>query len=182
VQGFILRLFFAALPESEVRHRLASAAQAPSMTADARRVREENYHLTLAFAGEVSNSQAATLRAVGAAILSRACEVCFDVFEYWRKSEVLVIAASEQPRGLQDLHHELTAGLRRLGLVEDPVPFRAHVTLARKVSQAPVLPAMSQLCWNVQAFHLVRSARSAVGSVYTVVDTWPLLDEEPRAE
>jgi 2'-5' RNA ligase len=175
-------LFFAALPPSDVRERLASAAQSLPLTADARRVREENYHLTLAFAGEVSNSQAAALRAVGAALHSPAFEVCFDVFEYWRKSEVLVIAASEQRRGLLDLNHRLSAGFRRLGLAEDPAPFRAHVTLARKVSQVPMLPAMCQLCWNVQAFHLVRSARSAAGSVYTVVDTWPLLDEEPRAE
>jgi 2'-5' RNA ligase len=175
-------LFFAALPESEVRYRLASAAKSLYLPADARRVREENYHLTLAFAGEVSSSQAATLRAVGAAIRPCAFEVRFDVFEYWRKSEVLVIAASEQPRGLLDLNQELGAGFRRLGLAEDPVPFRAHVTLARNVSQAPVLPAMSRLCWNVQTFHLVRSARSAVGSVYTVVDTWSLLDEERRAE
>jgi 2'-5' RNA ligase len=175
-------LFFAALPPSEVRDRLASAAGSLSLTADAWRVRQENYHLTLALFGEVSNAQAAALRAIGAAIQSPAFEFCFDVFEYWRKSEVLVVAASEQSRDLLDLNHELSAGFRRLGLAEEPVPFRAHVTLARKVSQAPVLPAMSQLCWNLQAFHLVRSARSAVGSVYTVVDTWPLLDEQRRAE
>jgi hypothetical protein len=34
----------------------------------------------------------------------------------------------------------------------------------------------------VRAFHLVHSARSVEGSVYTVVDTWPLLDTAPRGE
>jgi 2'-5' RNA ligase len=175
-------LFFAALPESDVRHRLATAAKSLSLPADARRVHEENYHLTLAFAGAVSNAQAAALRTLGAATRSPAFELRFDVFEYWRKSEVLVIAASEQPRALLDLNHELTGGFRRLGLAEDTVTFRAHATLARKVSQAPVLPALSRLCWKVQAFHLVHSARSSAGSVYTVVDTWPLLDESSRPE
>jgi 2'-5' RNA ligase len=175
-------LFFAALPESALRFSLASAAESLLLTVDARRVRAQNYHLTLAFAGEVSNSQAAALRAVGGAIRSPAFEVRFDLFEHWRKSEVLVIAPTEQPHGLLDLNHELSAGFRRLGLAQDPVPFRAHVTLARKVSQAPVLPAMSQLCWNVQAFHLVHSARSTLGSVYTVVDTWPLLDKKQGVE
>jgi 2'-5' RNA ligase len=175
-------LFFAALPESDVRQRLASAAKSLSLTADARRVREENYHLTLAFAGEVSNLQTAALRTLGAAIRAPAFEVRFDTFEYWRKSEVLVLAASEQPRALLDLNHELSAGFRRLELAEDSVTFRAHVTVARKVSQAPVLPAMSRLCWKVQAFHLVHSTRSSSGSVYTVVDTWPLLDKSSRPE
>jgi 2'-5' RNA ligase len=140
-------------------------------------VREENYHLTLAFAGEVSNSQAAALRAVGAAIRSPAFDICFDLFEYWQSSEVLVATASAQTRALLDLNNELRAGFRRLGLAEDPVPLRAHATLARKVSQAPVLPAMSPFSWKVQAFHLVHSARSAEGSTYTVVASWPLLDK-----
>jgi 2'-5' RNA ligase len=83
---------------------------------------------------------------------------------------------------LLDLILVLGAGLRRLGLAADPVPFRAHATLARKVSQAPVLPAMSQLCWRVHAVHLVRSASSCSGPVYTVVDTWPLLDNRSRGE
>jgi 2'-5' RNA ligase len=83
---------------------------------------------------------------------------------------------------LLDLNHELSAGIRHLGLAEDPVTFRAHATVARKVSQAPVLPAMSRVCWKVRAFHLVHSARSSSGSVYTVVDTWPLLDKPSPPE
>jgi 2'-5' RNA ligase len=57
---------------------------------------------------------------------------------------------------------------------------RAHVTLARKVPQAPVLQVMSPFDWNARSFSLVRSDTGAAHSIYTVVDTWPLLDERPN--
>jgi 2'-5' RNA ligase len=177
-----MRLFFAALPPPDVCRRVESAATALHLPLEARRVPVENYHMTLAFAGEASNAQAAALRAVGAALRSPAFEVCFDTYEHWPRSEVVVLAPSRHPPSLEDLHHRLRAEFLRLGIAADSVPFRAHVTIARKVAQAPVIEAMSGSCWRVRAFHLIHSSRSAVGSVYTVVDTWPLLDEELRAE
>jgi len=59
-------------------------------------------------------------------------------------------------------------------------PLRPHVTLARKVTQAPVPQAMSPIDWRVRSFSLARSDTSGARSVYTVVDTWPLLDELPN--
>jgi 2'-5' RNA ligase len=56
---------------------------------------------------------------------------------------------------------------------------RVHITLARKVAQAAVLQAMSPIQWKARSFSLVNSDTSGKRSVYTVVDTWPLLDE-PR--
>ena len=60
---------------------------------------------------------------------------------------------------------------------ENPACVLAHVTLARKVVQASVLQAMSPLLWCAHSFSLVRSEMSGAHSVYTVVDTWQLLDE-----
>jgi 2'-5' RNA ligase len=64
-----------------------------------------------------------------------------------------------------------------LALKAQPNP-RAHVTLARKVAQAPVLQAMSPVAWSTSSFGLYRSETGGVQSAYTVVDTWPLLDEK----
>jgi 2'-5' RNA ligase len=66
---------------------------------------------------------------------------------------------------------------QRLVTLSPERPLRAHVTLARKVSQAPVLPMMSSFIWPVNSFGLVSSDTSGVQSVYTVLDTWPLLYE-----
>jgi hypothetical protein len=51
------------------------------------------------------------------------------------------------------------------------------VTLARKVMQAPVPQAMSAFVWRATSFSLVLSETGGIASAYTVVDTWPLLDE-----
>jgi RNA 2',3'-cyclic 3'-phosphodiesterase len=175
-------LFFAALPGPEVRRRLEAASETLRLPPDARRVPAENYHLTVAFAGEVSQAQAAALRAAGAGTRPAAFAVSFTSYEYWHKSEVIVAAARDCPSQLLDLHRGLRAEFERLGLVRDAMAFRAHVTLARKVTQAPVLKAMSPFCWRVEALHLVHSSGSAAGSVYTVVDTWSLLDNASRSE
>ena len=59
-----MRLFFAAFPDRETRRLIASAAASLMPGNDARLVPCENYHITLAFVGEVSNSQAALLRII----------------------------------------------------------------------------------------------------------------------
>jgi 2'-5' RNA ligase len=177
-----MRLFFAALPGPEIRDRLRSAVDRLRLLPDVRRVPAENYHLTVAFVGEISQAQAAAVRAVDVGDRPAAFAVSFTTYEYWPKSEVVVAAASGCPPQLLDLNRRLGGQFERLGLARDAMAFRAHVTLARKVTQAPVLKAMSPFCWRVQALHLVHASKSAAGSVYTVVDTWPLLDNDSRAE
>ena len=172
-----MRLFFAAFPAPEIRRRIESAAAALRLPGDARRVPTENYHITIAFAGEVSGEQAIALRAIGAAVRHPPFELCLDAYDYWQTSGVVVATARECPPTLLALHRALRDGFVGLALPADPTAFRAHVTLARKITQAPVLKAMSPFAWTVRDFQLVRSARSAEGSVYTVVDSWPLLDK-----
>jgi 2'-5' RNA ligase len=177
-----MRLFFAALPEFDTRQKLESVAAALRLPKEARRIPAQSLHMTLAFAGEVSNVQGAALRAVGAALRSPAFDVCLNLQDYWQKSETVVVSAGDEPPALRALHQRLRTELDHLEFAADPMPFRAHVTIARRVAQAPVLEQRSGTCWRVRAFHLVHSAKSAEGSVYTVVDTWPLLDDEPRVE
>jgi len=79
------------------------------------------------------------------------------------------------------LHERLTLHAAQLHPENRPAakaaPFRAHVTLARKVTQAPVLKAMPPFGWSAHSFNLVRSDTRGTHPVYTVMDTWPLLDE-----
>jgi 2'-5' RNA ligase len=173
-----VRLFFAVFPDNETRRRLAAAAQALVLDDESRRVPSENYHMTLAFIGEVSAPLAA-LESVGAAQrLLPAFTARFDRYEYWPTPSVVVARASSCPAPLEDLRRGLCADLARCGVRLDDRPFRPHVTVARKVPQAPVLQAMSEIALTAHAFQLARSDRSRAGAVYTVVDSWPLLDKE----
>ena len=172
-----MRVFFAALPDPDTTQRIAALARALELGAASTRTPPGNYHMTLAFAGEVPERQIAALREIGGA--QRACgfTVRLDALEYWPNARAVVAAARNCPASLEGLWRELHTGLARQQLALDPLPLRPHVTIARKVSQAPVFQAMSAFDWTVGSIHLMRSVTSAAGPVYTVVDTWALLDE-----
>jgi 2'-5' RNA ligase len=150
------------------------------LPAGARLTLPENFHVTLAFVGEIPSSQLAVLQEIGRQQCVRAFALRFDAYEYWPTSEVVVAAARTIPVELQALWRALhdALGVHRLAL--EPERFRPHVTLARKVSQAPVLQAMSGFDWPVTQFSLMRSDTGGMHSAYTVVDTWSLLDKTAK--
>jgi 2'-5' RNA ligase len=174
-ESSVVRLFFAALPDAATCERVAAAADSLPLELTAQRVPRDNYHVTLAFVGEIAVSRLPTLLGIGRAQQIPEFSLRFDAYEYWPKPEVVVAAARAIPHALERLWRELHQELANHQLALDPKRLRPHVTLARKVSQAPVLQAMSVFDWPVSEFCLMRSDASGVRSAYTVVDTWPLL-------
>jgi RNA 2',3'-cyclic 3'-phosphodiesterase len=169
-----MRLFFALWPDADTKNQLAFVAAKLRLAAPSRLVPANNYHLTLAFVGEVPSSRLPGLLAIGAMQQASRLRITFDATEHWAKSQVVVAAAQKMPHQLLTLWDQLH---KDLALKAQPNP-RAHVTLARKVAQAPVLQAMSPVAWSTSSFGLYRSETGGVQSAYTVVDTWPLLDEK----
>jgi len=176
-----MRLFFALWPDAEIGARIAAVADAAALASGSRRVPRENYHLTLAFVGEIEASRAALLQQIGHEQRAAGFTVTLDAYEYWSDSKVLVAVARQSPTGFIGLWSRLHEALSMLHRPPSHGALRPHVTLARKVAQAPVQQAMSPLLWRARHFSLVRSDTSGARSVYTVVDTWPLLDEMPTA-
>jgi RNA 2',3'-cyclic 3'-phosphodiesterase len=175
-----LRLFFALWPDASIRAQIADAAAVLRITGEVRPVPPENFHLTLAFFGEATISQLAVLQQIGRAERTAGCTIKLDAYEYWPGSQVVVATARETPAALYELWARLHRALAHLTVpLRPPAPLRPHVTLARKVAQAPVRQAMSPIDWRARSISLVRSDTSA-RSVYTVVDTWSLLDELPN--
>ena len=179
-----MRMFFALWPDDDTRARIANAAAALQLVGDARFAPPQNYHLTLAFVGAVAESQLALLQQIGRAQQGAACTIRFDAYDYWPEPRVVVALAREPPPALTllwtRLHQDLTRQQAVLTQLHLHSLLRAHITLARKVVQAPVLQAMSPIRWNARSFSLVRSDPRSAHSAYTVVDTWPLLDESPK--
>ncbi len=176
-----MRLFYALWPDVVVREHLARAAAALRLGCDVRCVPCGNFHMTLAFIGEVAPSRLDTLRRIGSAQRAPGRTMTFDAYEYWPEPQVVAAVVRESPAAFIELSTQLHRALSLSAAVppcERPHrPLRAHVTLARKVAQAPVLQAMSPIDWTARSLSLVSSDTSGAQSVYTVVDTWPLLDE-----
>jgi 2'-5' RNA ligase len=167
-----MRLFFALWPDDDVTQQLSRLARRLNLESGGRRVDPKNYHVTLAFVGEVAASRLAVLQQIGRSLRAPSFAFTCDSLEYWQKSQVIVTAAQVAPPAFRDFWIQLNDAI---GLPRERL--RAHVTLARKVAQAPVLQAMSAIVWRATNFSLIRSDTGGVESAYTVLDTWPLLDE-----
>jgi RNA 2',3'-cyclic 3'-phosphodiesterase len=172
------RLFFALWPRAEDRAALARATEAPLAGIAGKAVPIENHHLTLAFLGAVADERVPDVRAVGQRVAahlpaSTRIDVHLDRLEYWRKAQI-VVAEAEAPAAASALARELKEELVREGFAPDLKPFRAHVTLARKVSRASASLRMKSVHWSFDALALVESRTLPSGSLYSVVDSWPL--------
>src|SRR4029077_3741393 len=124
-------LFFALWPDPNVTRQLAQMARRLNLESRSRPVDPKNYHVTLAFVGEVPDARLAVLQQIGDSLRASRFTLKCDAIEFWRDSRVVVAAAGAAPPRLLDLWEKLNnaIGLR-------PERLRAHVTLARKVAQA----------------------------------------------
>lgn len=167
-----LRLFFALLPGVDVATQLANLAAQIPVNDSGRLVSTKNFHLTVLFVGEIAAARLDTLRLIGQALRAACFTVVLDSMVFWSQPQAVVAAARLAPPGLSRLSSHL-----RNALALPETPFCPHVTLARKVVQAPVPPAMSPIVWHATDVALIRSDTGGKESAYTVLDTWPLLDE-----
>jgi 2'-5' RNA ligase len=179
------RVFFALWPNEEVRAALAHATHKAVRASGGRPVPTHNLHATLLFLGSVAESCLADLIAVGSLVASAsevrasAPELVFERIEFWAKAHVLV-ATTAVPAGgpahavavaLADM---LLRETSRLGLTPDLKPFRAHVTLARRVVRVSRSFDMRAVHWALNGFALVESRTAPEGSQYSVLESFAL--------
>lgn len=180
------RLFFALWPDAEQRAALLHATAKIVRHCGGRPVPETNLHLTLAFLGGVPESRLEELsfiaRRAAAAWPADAAPlaVSLTALEHWANAQVLaVLEREEEPRGttasgVAELARILTTETAAAGFRPDLKPFRAHVTVARKVTRAPRSSPLQKVLWSFETFALVESRTLAEGPVYSVVDSYVL--------
>jgi 2'-5' RNA ligase len=168
------RLFFALWPSDALRSSLAPRIQALQPCGVGRPQRPDQWHLTLEFLGPVPAPRMADARAAAEAVRAAACEIRLDAVEFWRRPEVLCLVARETPPAVVELVRQLRAALADRGFEPESRPFRAHLTLARKVQHPVTVEPFEPLLWPVDAFALVESITDRAGSVYTPLVHWPI--------
>lgn len=177
-----LRLFFALTPVATQSAALAECATPLIAQLQAQRVPPENFHATLCFLGAVAPERLAPLREVVAGIRGRSATLQFDVLDYWSKPGVLCATTSDNSlsESASVLAQQLGAASTAAGFSPDIKPFRAHVTVARKVQRAAAAayewpqPLTAPVVVNCDRFVLMESRRGESGSIYSVVESWPL--------
>ena len=167
------RLFFALWPEATCRIELAAAQCVLQANIPARWIKPENLHLTLAFLGDVEVKARDGLAAMAKKIQSQNFELLLHRIEHWRKPQVICLTPTVNSTILEQLVAELTNELRKAGYSLEKRPFRAHLTLARKAAYLPKDICLGKpILWKCNAFVLVESTRDAIGSHYTILESW----------
>ena len=132
----MLRLFFALQPTPE--QNAALAAQAAPLVAQlgAQGSPVENLHVTLCFIGVIEAERLEVLRAAVTTLRGRPVSLIFDALEYWETPKILCATSSRDSSSAIELSIALGEAAVAAGFSPDIKPFRAHVTLARKISAA----------------------------------------------
>lgn len=151
-----LRLFIGLWPPPDAHAALVAHSQGWTWPAQARRTRPERLHVTLHFLGEVASEWLPALRRE-IDFPWTGCALLLDRPVVW-PGGIAVLEASAVPGPLADLHGELAARLRGLGLPVEERPYRPHVTLARKAFGARPPASPEPVRWRAAAgFALVHS-------------------------
>lgn len=148
-------------------------------------VREESYHFTLRFLGQVDADRvdaiAAALDGVGAhrAFPLRLAGV--GAFPNWGRPKVLWIGVDEGASDLAELAREVGARLDTLGFSREDRPYRAHLTIARvKLAGRRVRDVVKAVSPEGGAASLIteavlyRSEQGPEGSRYHALARFPL--------
>ena len=161
------RVFFALPLTGRAREQLLQVARAnfpPDCCVPA-----ENYHLTLAFLGELDDSAVAALCAAtpefnrDAGVVPTRLAV-FQLGGFPSPDRQLAAAYVTPDHPLTALHQTLWQSLAAMGYAPDARAFRPHITLARRLSGASPLKAQA-LSLGVGPLTLFES-RPAVGGVH----------------
>lgn len=166
----VRRLFFALWPDEATRQALRRAARPAMHRVRGKPVPESNYHLTLAFIGNVPDEQLEAIVKEARCIACPRVHLTFDRFGWFPTSHVFWIGAQEIPPALADLSSRIWAGMEALGIEHQPHPFHVHLTLARQVRAPPEADPPPLVGWTVSDFVLAESVTDPDGARYTVLD------------
>ncbi|MBT0586161.1 RNA 2',3'-cyclic phosphodiesterase [Alteromonas oceanisediminis] len=134
-----------------------------------------NFHITLAFLGQVTEPQLDRLQTALGEIDCAPFALTIDHFGYWQKPPVAWLGCSEKPPQLSSLQLRCVAASRRAGLQLSEREYVPHITLARKC-MPPVPPPLFEpnLPIEFSAFCLFESVSTDRGVTYPVRLRWPL--------
>jgi len=197
-----VRLFVAIVPPPSALAELAAAvdqlrARADSLPLSAsqqlRWTSSEQWHLTLAFLGEVDDVVVAKLRPRLERAAARHPAQLLAIagggaFPSARKARVLWAGLRADNRALGGLAASVAAGARRAGAPspDEDRRFKAHLTLARCREGADLSHLTTALAgfasreWTADSVRLVRSYLSAGPPRYETAGEWPLLARPRR--
>ncbi|WP_455380921.1 RNA 2',3'-cyclic phosphodiesterase [Acidihalobacter prosperus] len=168
-----MRVFFALLPDPVAREQLSTLMRSLPTSAG-RRVRYDNLHLTLAFIGEVGETEVDRLRACARQTKMMPINIRLERLGGNGRSRVCWIAPC---RGYDIEVSELASRLRSVliscGFECEHATFQPHVTLSRSARVIPSECSVEPIEWEAREFALMLSRRKPDGVCYEILELYP---------
>ncbi len=184
-----MRLFVALQPPAGALDEIARQIDRVRRNgSDLRWSRRDQWHITLAFLGEVDGSVLPDLRARLKRAAARHPPLRLEFAGGGRFSRnVLWTGVRGDREALQSLAATIAAAARRSGIDIENRPFRPHVTLARSRNRAgsdlrrlvETLTDFNGTPWTADSLHLIES-RLGASPAYTTLGTWQLANSAAR--
>jgi|GEM_PF-532962 len=198
-------LFKASQKENAIEHQgvEANSDSHTQYTVIGRSVNKQNFHMTLAFLGVVSDEMQAHLElALDSFNLSKesqwpAFDVTLDTLTLWRKPQVLCLSGKLDDLSLQLTVDRCRHAAKEAGLfcgktnksnTNDEFTFTPHITLFRKAKQIPenhlpqtgllqtqlIKHSLIPMTLSPQQMHLYESLSTSKGVEYRILRSWTL--------
>lgn len=169
-RGSRRRLFFALLPDEELRMRLTAALRPILAGLPGRAVAAERLHITLLFLGEPAPETLPCIEVAAARVRGERFTLMLDRIAWWRHAGVLWLGP--QPSApLAALHTALAGEIAGCAIPLEARPYRPHLTLMRRLRRPPEpLPQVVPLRWEVRDWVLMESTPAG----YRALGNWPL--------
>ncbi len=132
-----------------------------------------NYHITLAFLGNVDRLEA--LEQLLASVHHPPVEIVLNELGYWSRPGILWLGTDRQADSIHELARKIRKISNRLRLPVRRKPFHPHLTIARRCATLPpcgVNPPDFSL--HFTRFSLFESTVTNSGVHYQSLHTWPL--------
>lgn len=168
------RLFFAIWPSDELRRHIEEATVGLARHSGGHVVPARNFHVTLAFVGDVPQAQLDAVIAAGGKTSAPHFAMMLDQIEAWPRSNVLVLTAPRTPPALVTLVDHLLFNLLEKQIKLKREVYKPHVTLVRNLPMLRPSQKIAPFEWPVTEFALVESTLDADEARYTVLARWPL--------
>ena len=169
-----MRAFFAFKPTPEICLNIERWRQSNWPLLE-RCVPAANYHMTLAFLGDISENRLEMLIDRTTAASLGNFKLRLDTTGFWSKAGILWLGTSTPPPALGQMAKTLQGIARSCQLPIARSEFKPHLTLARRVEPAPVAPLEAAgFDITCTSFALYESSQGRSGVSYHEIAEWSL--------
>lgn len=163
------KLFFALWPDNRQRDRLRDVINSVARSVEGKAVDRRNWHITLAFVGDLPDQRIPELLNRAAEIQVEPFRLGFDRLEFWPRPKLACLTAPTVPTELQALVAALDSLLLDFGVSPEERTYRPHITVSRSARSFTTERLAQRTSTDWSGFELIESIADPRSTCYLPV-------------